>query len=112
MSSPKKRSSASVLLLLLLLVVAVPGILWGVGTYEPVKLATFQEQVLGLVKGGVTPSQEQLEIEGCVLMPGSAEAGNPDYRAIRRTTRTVRFADGSTLTVIYGHPPEPNPQCP
>jgi hypothetical protein len=98
------------MLLLLVLVLLVPGSLWAMGTYEPVKLAIMQEKVLGLIKGGSTAPREEIKMDGCVEITG--KDGQVIYRAIRRVERTVRFADGSEMTIIYSEPPEPNPQCP
>ena len=110
MNGDRRGSRSAVLLLLILLVVVIPGALWLVGTYEPVKLAAIQEQVLSVIKGGASSPKEEVVLDGCVEVP--AGEGQVTYRAIRRVKRTVRFADGSQLEIVYSEPPEPNPQCP
>lgn len=87
-------------------VVVIPGILWFVGTYEPVKLSIVQEQVLGFLHGGIVNEGEQVTIDGCVEVQG-----RDGLWAVRRVNRIVKFADGSSLSVIYSSPPERNPQC-
>ncbi len=109
MSTSKKGGRSGILLLLLVLVVLVPGALWAVGTYEPIKLAVMQEKVLSLIKGGSTTPREEVKMDGCVEIP---QGDQVIYRAVRRVERTVRFADGSEMQIIYSEPPEPNPQCP
>lgn len=98
----------SILVFLIFVVVIIPLFLIGVGRYEPVKLGIVHEQLLGLMKGGATPTQEEVVVEGCAKLPHV-----DGFWAVRRIKRTTWFADGSSLTLIYSEPPEPtNTQCP
>lgn len=98
----------SILFFLIIVVIIIPLALIGIGKYEPVKLGIMHEQLLGLMKGGVIFSDEEVEVEGCEVVQG-----RDGYWAVRRVTRTTRFVDGSTLTLIYSEPPEESgTQCP
>jgi hypothetical protein len=98
----------SILLFLIIVVVVIPLALIGVGKYEPVKLGIMHEQLLGLMKGGAFGSSEEVEVEGCEQVKGL-----DGYWAVRRVTRFTKFADGSTLTLIYSEPPEETgTECP
>lgn len=98
----------SILLFLIIVVIIIPLLLIGVGKYEPVKLGIAHEQILGLMKGGATPTQEEVLVDGCARIPNSDK-----YWAVRRIKRTTWFADGSSLTMTYSEPPEPtNTSCP
>jgi hypothetical protein len=105
---PKKRSMGGVGLkfLLLILTIGVLG-LGGIGIFAPARLAVFHERTLGLLHGGITDTQEQTYVDGCVYV---ADQGGP--RAITRTQRTVIFGDGTTLQVVFSGAPAETNACP
>lgn len=105
------KKSSPILSFLVIVVIVIPLGLIAVGKYEPLKLVIIQEQMLGLMKGGVSPAEEKEIVDGCVLVQVTKDA--KDWRAVRRVERTVKFADGSQLKTIYSEPPQPTgTQCP
>jgi hypothetical protein len=118
-ASPKKKSSGP--LLILIVIIFFPIILLAVGKYEPTKLAIIQEQILGILHGGVSRPSESSEVDPCVVVPyqqrtpienGVIIQQRQTMKAVRRFERTVRFGDGAEMTIIYSAPPENNPECP
>lgn len=78
------------------------------GLFAPNSLALVQEQSLGVLRGGIVDRQEQTFVDGCVRL-----AGFEVPQAITRTRRTVSFADGTSLEVMFSGQPNPtNMACP
>ena len=96
---PKSNFGRSFFLLLLFLSVLA---ISGVGLFAPVRLALAQEQVLGLLHGGVVSSEEVSYVDGCVRIKGLEAA-----QAIARVHRTTTFKDGTTLEIIFSERPVP-----
>jgi hypothetical protein len=105
---PRKRSmgGAGFLLLLMLIVFGALG-LGGVALFAPTRLSMAQEQVLGVVHGGIASAEERTYVDGCV-----ATGGTDELFAVARTRRTVIFADGTMLEVVFSGQPQPTNACP
>jgi hypothetical protein len=98
---PRRRTRAgAVLLLALILIVGV--LLAGFGIFSPARLALAQEQMLGLLHGGVAGRDERTFVDACIQLPG---ADGP--QAVTRTVRTIAFGDGTTLAVTFSTSPTP-----
>lgn len=132
----KKNSGPAALLFVVLLIVLLGVGVWWVGNYEPVKLAALQEQVLGLVHGGVSAPQEKPPvIDGCITFPSSRRTSlnnttiiingeqrfvengllienTTNTKAIKREERNVRFGNRAELSVTFSSPPVVNTDCP
>ncbi|MBC8161653.1 MAG: hypothetical protein H7Z42_10585 [Roseiflexaceae bacterium] len=65
----------------------------------PARLAIPQEQVLGLLHGGIIAVDEQTAVE-CAP---NAQGGTP--QAITRTSRTAMFRDNTALVTIFSSAP-------
>ncbi len=107
-AKPKRRSmgGASIFFVLFILLAGALGIA-GLGILAPTRLATIQEQALGLLHGGIAAVDEQTYVDGCVPVEGY-----DGLRAIARTHRTVIFNDGTSLQVIFSGKPELTNACP
>ncbi len=93
-------------LLIILLIILGVGALGVTGTVAPSRLAVIQEQVLGLVHGGIVRVEEQPLVDNCVQIEGQE-----GLRNINRVRRIVYFADGASLEIIYRSPPTENANC-
>lgn len=91
------RGGGLIIILLLLLVVVA---LAGTAVLQPLRLGFVQEQVLGLVHGGIVGEQQETFVENCLQIEGQE-----GLRAVQRTRRRVFFADGTSLEIIYSEPP-------
>jgi hypothetical protein len=105
-SRPRRRGGGSFLFFFLLLVL-LTGVLAGAGLFVPARLAMAQEQVLGILHGGIVNSLEETYVDGCVPV-----AGEDGLRAVTRTRRYVVFGDGTTLEVVFSGRPATNNACP
>jgi len=89
----KRRSNTGVFIVLVVLLLVGSG-LFGVAFLAPASLALAQEQALALLHGGIA---ERTEVPAFICtQPGE---GGP--QGVTRTTRTTRFADGTSLTVTF-----------
>jgi hypothetical protein len=88
------------ILLILLLLGSVS--LFGVGFLAPARLALAQEQVLGVLHGGIVDREERTFVDGCVRVEGLDAP-----QAVTRTIRLSRFGDGTSLMVIFDSRPTP-----
>ncbi|MFO7166738.1 MAG: hypothetical protein DIU80_001805 [Chloroflexota bacterium] len=101
----RQRGVGAVVLLVLLLVLSIAGL--GAGFFAPASLSLAQEQVLGLLHGGIVATDEQTFVDACVSV-----AGMQGPQAVTRTIRTTTFRDGTTLTVAFTSRPTPTiTQC-
>ena len=97
-------------LILLLLIVLIGGIaLAGTGVLTPTRLAYVQEQILGIIHGGIADTDEQSYVDSCVRTSDDAPP-----KAVLRQRRIVKFRDGTQLEIIFSGPPSDNAnvQCP
>lgn len=105
---PRRGSVGGAAIILLLIFLAAGAIaLAGIGIFAPASLATPQQQILGLIHGGVDDTLEETYVDGCVEV---VDASGP--RAITRTRRTVSFRDGTSLEVVFSGTPALTNACP
>lgn len=98
-AKPRRRSNGGLIVLIVLLAL-VAGALFIVGFLAPTRLVIPQEQLLGLLHGGVADVSEQVQVE-CV--PLDQSGGVP--QAITRSSRTITFRDNTTLIVTFNTSP-------
>jgi len=98
---PRRRGGATIIVLLVLLLIVGIG-LAGFGVFSPAKLAYAQEQMLGLLHGGVTARTEHTYVDVCIRTP---DTDGP--QAVTRTVRTIVFRDGTSLSVTFSSSPTP-----
>ncbi|NJK79743.1 MAG: hypothetical protein HC876_17715 [Chloroflexaceae bacterium] len=95
MRGGSKGGSALFLLLFMVLVFGA-GVAAGTAFIAPAKLSIPQEQIIGLMRGGVRDQQEVQVVGDC--------SGDPP-QSVPRTERAVVFADGTSMRVIiFGSP--------
>ncbi len=105
---PRRKSSApAVLMLFFVLILAGSLTLAWLGFTAPAKLAIPQEQILGLLHGGVADTYEETYVDACVRIEG---ADGP--RAITRSRRVITFGDGTTIQVVFSGVPTLTNACP
>lgn len=104
---PRRRGipGGFVFLFLLLLIGAIA--LSGFAIFMPTRLALPQEQVLGLLHGGIADAYEETYVDGCVQVEGQ-----DGFRAVTRTRRYTTFRDGTTLEVVFSDRPAITNACP
>lgn len=99
------RGSPGLIIILFFLLTGVSVL--GVGVMSPVRLGVIQEQVIGLIHGGIVNQDLETFVDNCVII----REGEPP-RAIPRTRRRVFFRDGTSLEIIFsGTPIASNAQC-
>lgn len=105
---PRRRgiSGGGFLFLLFLLLIGALA-LGGLAIFVPTRLALPQEQVLGLLHGGVVDTFEETYVDGCVQVDGQE-----GLRAVTRTRRYTTFRDGTTLEVVFSDRPAITNACP
>lgn len=92
-----------VIIVVVLLVVAGGATLAGAAYLSPINMAIAQEQLLGLVNGGVADQEQSSNVVPCFYGDGSAA---------RVTTRTVTFRNNAEITTIFSEPLEDSsPDC-
>lgn len=91
----RKRGNSGLIIVLLLVLAAVVA-LFVVAFLSPIRLGVPQEQLLGLLHGGVANVAEQVQVE-CV--PLEQSGGTP--QAITRSSRTVTFRDNTSLIITF-----------
>ncbi len=94
------------MLFFLFILVGSLAVAW-LGFSAPAKLAIPQEQILGLLHGGVANTYEETYVDACVRVEG--EDGP---RAITRSRRVITFNDGTTLQVVFSGTPTLTNACP
>lgn len=99
-SKARRRSGAGTLFMLMILAVGL-GVLLFVGFLAPTKLVTPQEQLLGLLHGGIATIDDAVKVE-CV-----AQDQDGVRQATTSTERTITFRDATVLTIIFNTAPAP-----
>jgi hypothetical protein len=98
---PKRKSNiGAVLLFFTLIGTSIGG--GGAGVLVPAQLAFGQEQLLGLLNGGIAATDERTFVDACARVPGFATP-----QAVTRTVRTTYFRNGTALTVTFDGRPTP-----
>lgn len=92
------RGGAFLGMFFLLLIVGFALVLAGTAFVAPERLSIPQEQIIGLLRGGVVGANDNRVLGDCT--------GSPP-QAVPRTERVVSFADGSALVIIIYDPPQP-----
>lgn len=96
----ERRSSVVPLILFLLLILGVVGIA-ATGVLAPQSLSFLQENVLGVLHGGIADVSEERYVDNCVPMEGQV-------MAVPRVRRTVVFNDGTSLVIVFSERPHPS----
>jgi hypothetical protein len=81
-------------LLLIVLVIALAG----TAVLSPQSLGFVQENVLGVLHGGIVDANEDIYVDNCVPINGQ-------IMAVPRVRRTVRYRDGTELVIIFSERP-------
>lgn len=95
---PRRGGNSGFMFLLLLLTFAVAAV-FVIGFLAPNRLSAPQEQILGLLHGGISDVQAQTTVE-CVTQPSDGT-----QQAITRFSRTLTYGDGTSLTVVFNSTP-------
>ena len=95
---PRRRGNSGFVFFMLLLALAVAAV-FAIGFLAPNRLSAPQEQILGLLHGGIVDVQAQTAVE----CQRQADGGVP--QAITRFTRTLTYADGTSLIVTFNSSP-------
>ncbi len=92
------RGGALLGVFFLLLILGFAAVLAGTAFLAPERLSIPQEQLMGVLRGGVVNTIDNQVLGDCT--------GDPP-RAVPRTERVVQFADGSLITIVIYEPPQP-----
>lgn len=99
-AAKQRRKGNGGLVFFLLIVLVASAALAVVAFLAPARLAMPQEQVLGLVHGGIVGVEEITNVECAPL----AQSGGAS-QAITRTSRTVMFGDNTSLVTVFSSAP-------